>query len=245
MVNQVVVNAGTRYVTGMQVSRAAANKLSVSAGAVREQTNVNDIIATAAFDVYTNRQGLNGLDIGTIAASTSYTLFAVSNSYDKSVFGAVLSTGVDAPNALPEGCDMYWPIAHNIKTDGSSNLLNFVRIGNGHIRTHLFDAPIALDLSGGNDTSFTEVDCSDIVPANCKALLLVSMTPNSAGNAVRFRYTGFAAANGQTGVSGDVAAVATIENSYIIVDADSTFEYKVSSASDAAVASVIGFEDVL
>ena len=71
------------------------------------------------------------------------------------------------------------------------------------------------------------------------------MTPNSAGNAVRFRYTGFAAANGQTGVSGDVAAVATIENSYIIVDADSTFEYKVSSASDAAVASVIGFEDVL
>ncbi len=244
MVNQVVVNAGTRYVTGMQVAYEATNQLSVSAGAVREQTNVNDIVATAAFNVYTNRQGLNGLDIGTIAASTSYTLFAVSNSYDKSVFGAVLSTGVDAPNALPEGCDMYWPIAHNIETDGSANLLNFVRVGNGHIRTHLFDAPIAV-VTAGAATSFTAVDCGDIVPANCKALLLVSFTPNSAGNAVRFRYKGFAAANGETGVSGSVAAVAVTQNSYIIVDADSNFEYKVSNASDAATVSVIGFEDVL
>ena len=204
MVNQVIVNAGTKYVTGMQVSYAAANKLSVTAGAAREYTNVNDIIAPVSFDVYTNRQGLNGLDIGTIAASTSYTLFAVCNSYDKSIVGAVLSTGVNAPNALPEGCDMYWVIAHNIKTDGSSNLLPFVRVGNGHIRTHLFDAPIAV-VTAGSATSFTAVDCDGIVPPNCKALLLVSLTPNSAGNAVYFRPVGFAAANGETAVSGSVA----------------------------------------
>lgn len=244
MVNQVIVNSGTRYVTGVQVSYAAANKLSVTAGAARNQNNVNDIIVPAAFDVYTDRQGLNGLDIGEVAASTSYTLFAVGNSYDKSVVGGVLSTGVDAPNALPEGCDMYWVIAHNIKTDGSEDLLPFVRVGNGHIRTHLFDTPIAV-VSAASATTFTAVDCDGIVPANCKVLLRASLTPNSAGNAVYFRPVGFSASTGETGFSGSAASVVKVGDSYTIVDADSKFQYKVSNASDVVTVSVIGFEDII
>jgi hypothetical protein len=75
-----MVNAGTLYVNGLRMTRTSTTAISVSAGACRDSTNQDDIVLPAAAACSIASNGIGGLDIGTVAASTFYAVYAVGSS---------------------------------------------------------------------------------------------------------------------------------------------------------------------
>src|SRR4030042_715572 len=79
----------------------------IAGGQYRDNTNSVDIVLPL-LGVTLNQavNGLNGLDSGTIAASTWYYIYAVGDSSGNRIGGALISTSYIAP-ILPYGYDVY------------------------------------------------------------------------------------------------------------------------------------------
>jgi hypothetical protein len=94
--NYPMVNLGDLYVQGgrMAYVTGATHTFTVTAGQFRDQSNTNDIILTATTPSLLV-SGLNGIDTGSVAASTVYYVYAVGSS----VYGA--NDGQDA--GAPQG----------------------------------------------------------------------------------------------------------------------------------------------
>lgn len=224
-----IVNAGNQYINGLRLAYASATTITVSQGLCRNSTNVNDIVVglslnvaatqtgelpvpagSGAVTISTAVNGVAGLDIGTIAASTFYAVHAIGDSLGINASSAMISTSVTAP-VLPSGYDMFRRIGF-IKTDGSSNILAFRQEGVTGDRWMWWDVAIATGVTSGSSATFATVDCSAGIPAmgvNSEALFLVVFTPTGAANTVELRPGLSSATNGYSRASGDVAAVAT------------------------------------
>ena len=94
--NYPMVNLGDLYVQGgrMAYVTGATHTFTVTAGQFRDQSNTNDIILAATTPSLLV-SGLNGIDTGSVAASTVYYVYAVGSS----VYGA--NDGQDA--GAPQG----------------------------------------------------------------------------------------------------------------------------------------------
>jgi len=242
-ISQPFVNAGTIYINGMIPAYVSNTTFTVTAGACRNSTNINDIIVDSLTTVDMSTNGINGLDFGTFAASTLYTIYAVGDSNQANPAGYVVSTNQSVVGVMPAGYDMQLMIGH-IKTDGSIHILPFDYVGNGLVRTMLYRTAVAV-LTGGAATSFTDVDCSAYAPARKSNLHLnVNLTPNVAGDECDLRI------NGNSGVAnvfltGVVAAVAQKMQAQVMCDASAIFEYKLQSASDAVTIYLAGYDEIL
>lgn len=75
-----MVNAGNLYVYGLDVSWVSTTALSIAAGAARDNSNINDIILPSAASISSAVNGVGGLDTGTIAASTFYSVYVIGSS---------------------------------------------------------------------------------------------------------------------------------------------------------------------
>lgn len=243
-VNVPIQNAGLLYINGLRMAYATTTTMTVAAGACRDSTNVNDIVLANAVTINAATQGINGLDQGTLAANKIYSVFAMGDSTNTNAGGAVLSLGVDAPTAIPYGYDMYRLIGHML-TDGSSHLLPGFQTGDDQTRIWTFDTLISLATAAV--TTFTSVDCSDFVPAGNvgRLFLQANLTPNVAGHTVNVRRTGSSDATGSAYLSGQVASVAASGMLIVPADADATFEYKVSNASNVVALLLSAYEDQL
>jgi hypothetical protein len=237
------INAGLIYANGCVPFWTSATVMGVSAGQLRNSTDVNDIEVDEALTITSTVVGAGGLDVGTMANTTLYAVYVIAASTLRVEPAAILSLSESAP-LLPRDYDMYLKVGH-VRTDGSAQFLPFVCVGNGLVRETRYDTPIAV-LTAGAATSFTDVDCADIVPAmETKIFLQASITPNSAGNSVFARRNGSAASSGNAQLSGAVSAVAQLAQLEVTCDEDAVFEYKVSNASDATTLSVIGYQEIL
>ena len=239
-----VVNQSFLYVSNLNLAVASNTTLTVAAGQARDSNNVVDMATTATTTINTAVTGLNGLDTGTLAASTWYYVYMIADSSNYNATGFVASTSATTPT-LPFGYDSYRRIGC-VRSDGSSHFIVSTQIGNGTTRKYFYNAFIAV-LSAGTASTYTAVDLSGAVPplTNTAVNLMASYTPATAANTAVFRPTGSSATSILT-ISGVVAAKAQdlqIELLSGIASSKAEIDYQLASGSDALTLNVLGFTD--
>jgi hypothetical protein len=101
-------------------------KLDVAAGLCRDDTDALCIRFTSSKTIDCTTTGANGLDTGSLAASTWYYVFAIGKR-DGSAQAALASTSASTPT-LPSGY-AYKRRIGAFRTDGSSHILAFAQVG--------------------------------------------------------------------------------------------------------------------
>lgn len=237
-----IVNAGYLSVQNLQIARTGNAAATVAAGQARDSSNVNDIVLASAATLNAASVGANGLDTGSLAASTVYALYVIGDSSQNNDAAVILSLSQSAP-ALPYGYDMYRKIGF-LTTDASSHFLAGYWYGNSNMRMFAYDAPQATAITAGNATSYTGVALTALVPAqdNLPVMMQSVLTPASAGNAVFLQPYG---ATGDAVVNkGQVTAVVLENIDMVMAKLNSSapsIKYKVSNGSDAVALNVAGY----
>ncbi len=272
--NEAVYALPHLYLQGLQLSSSAptgATAIIVAPGAARDSTNSIDMVVGLQnyFGIdnpaaqYINYQpgllvnslvnGVNGLDTGTIAASTQYAVYLIGDSRNYNNTAAVLSLTSNIAPILPSGYDSYRLVGF-WATDGSSN---FVYATNkpqniGGLQTY-FHSPAISVLSGGNATSFTAIDLTtnSAIPTttleNIIVTILVTFTPVAVGDVVTFRPTGSSATGNLWSITGTTAGIAQSAYIQMIAGVGSSkpeIDYKVTASGDAVSVSVVEWAGV-
>lgn len=269
--NETVYALPHLYITGLQLSAASTTVMAVAPGAARDSTNSIDMVVGLQnyFGVdnpavqFANYQpgllinsavnGVNGLDVGTIAASTQYAVYLIGDSRNYLNTAAVISLTSSPAPTLPSGYDSYRLIGF-WQTDGSSHWVYATHKPQNiaGLLTY-FNVPALSVLSGGNSTTFAAIDLTTnaAVPTttlpNVIVTLLVTFTPNAAGDVVQFRPTGSTATTNIATISGVTAGIAQSQYLQMIAGVGSSkpeIDYLVTSASDAVSVSVIEWAGV-
>lgn len=178
-VNLPVVNAGYLNVQNLQIAVASNTTATVEAGQARDSSNVNDIILSDQVTLNAAANGINGLDTGSLAASTLYALYLVGDSSLNNDPGVVLSLATSTL-LMPVGYDMYRLIGY-LRTDGSSHFLKGYWSGSANDRTFVYDVPLATAVTAGNSATYAAVTLTGMVPPVDNTL--VSIETNWTANA--------------------------------------------------------------
>lgn len=181
MSNEQIVNAPSLYINGLKLTNDATTPnsiIDVAAGICRDSTNVYDmnlgnfgganpnISANTASTASIAVNGVNGLDTGTVAASTFYAVFVIQDPLNRPQYqpALLLSLSWTAP-LMPQGYAIFRRIGA-VLTDGSMHiLLQYQSANNGNTRSIQYDAPIAVTVTAsGTSTTYSNMDLSVAVP---------------------------------------------------------------------------------
>lgn len=252
-----VVNAPSLYCNGIvpfNDPTTPNTKIDVSSGICRDSTNTFDInlgnylganpniSSNTVTVINTAAVGLNGLDTGTLAASTLYNIFVIADATGYNTTGCIMSTA--AIPIMPFGYGIYRRIGY-WSTDSTVHFNPGYIFGESVSRQFLYDKVQPTAVTSGNATSYTAIDLSALVPAVDKTpvLLSVSLIPNAAGDSLSLQPTG---SSSDTFVMlGQVAAVSLVEQvkmMSVLVTGKPEISYKVSVGTAAAGISVSGFD---
>ena len=264
--NETVYALPHLYVSGLQISPASTTLLSIAPGAARDSNNAIDMVVgtqnyagnTNPLTQFQNYQpgllinstlnGVNGLDIGTIAASTNYAVFLIGDSRNYNTTAAMISLTSNAGPFMPPGYDSYRLIGF-IETDSSSHFV-YATHKPQNIAGLLvyYSSPAISVLSGGNATTFTAIDLTtnSAIPTttlpNIITGLLVNFTPAAAGDYVQLRPTGSTATSNLVTIPGITAGLAQSQYVQVIAGVSGSskpsIDYLVSTSSDAVSISV-------
>jgi hypothetical protein len=269
--NETIYALPRLYTQGLQLSAASTTVIAVAPGAARDSTNSIDMVVglqdyfgidhpavqfngyQAGLFVNSAVNGVNGLDTGTIAASTQYAVYLIGDSRNYNVTAAVLSLTSNTAPLLPSGYDSYRLIGF-WATDGSSH---FVYATNkpqniGGLLTY-FNNPGLAVLTGGTATSFTAIDLTTnaAVPTttlqNVIVTFLATFTPVAAGDTAQFRPTGSTATGNLPTITGVAAGIAQTQYIQVIAGVGSSkpeIDYKLTSGSDALTLTVVEWAGV-
>lgn len=260
------------YLSGLTIAPASTTLLSVAPGAARDSNNVMDMVVglqnyfgidnpalqyqgyQAGLLINSAVNGVNGLDTGTIAASTQYAVYLIGDSRNYNNTAAVISLTSNYPGPLmPSGYDSYRLIGF-IETDGSSHFVYAThKPQNIAGLLQYYNSPAISVLAGGNATTFTAIDltASSAVPTttlpNVIVGLLVTFTPAAAGDVAQFRPTGSTATGNLPTIVGAAAGIAQTQYIQMIAGVGSSkpeIDYLVTSGSDAVSVSVAAWAGV-
>lgn len=239
-----IVNAGLKYVNGLDLVRTGNSTITMAAGAARDSGNVNDIVLSSTATIDGSTVGANGVDLAVLVASKFYAVYVIGDSTGYNAAAGLLSLSFSAPS-LPDGYDMYRRVGW-VLTDGSAHILQFWQYGNGQVRSYYYDVGISA-LSGGTSTSYANIDLSASVPPIVTEVLLnVAYTANSATNVAHFLPYGSSATNGVVqfgyGVAAAQVGMATVPSE--LNSGKPEVQYKVA-ASDSLTLLTQGFKDYL
>lgn len=160
---------------GFLASYASITSLNISSGAVWDGTNQEPIIDNTGFTLNLANNGANGLDTGSMAASTGYFIFICKG--DSGVC-SLASTSPTSPT-LPSGYDSYKKLVGWWETDASSNFtdnLIYYDLGGGIKQVDWkFATPTAgvADFAGTTTATPTNVTLSVPIGLKVKPNLLV------------------------------------------------------------------------
>lgn len=242
-INIPVVNAGYLTVQGLELSVASTTTLGMAAGQARNSSNVNDIVLSSAVVINAATNGLNGLDTGSLANATLYSIYVVGDSSGNNDSGAVVSTSATGP-LMPVGYDMYRLIGY-ARTDGSAHFLAGYWSGSRNQRLFVYDVPIATAVTAGASATYAAVTLTTFVPAiaNVPVLIESNWTANAAADTLA--YQPFNGVGDQVKYIAPVAGATahTIVRDYVQAQLDSgapKINYKVSAA--AVAVNVAGYQ---
>jgi len=255
------------YISGLNVSVASQTVLAIAPGQARDsQDNIDmpvgfpnlqgvtlpaPVPSLQNLPLFINSavNGANGLDQGTLAASTNYGVWLIGDSRGYKPVAGILSLASSPFPLLPLGYDSYRLLGF-ANSDGASHFLvaQVVQVDDA---PGFFLQPEASVLTGGNQTTFTEIDLSGSIPDNQVALpntviliLDVTFTPAAIGDVVQFRPHGSTATANLPTIVGLVAGQP--QQQFIIVvcgtdTGDAAIDYLVTSASDSVNVSLFGW----
>lgn len=255
------------YFIGLNLSAASSTVVAIAPGQARDSTDNIDL--PVGFPNLQNNQitpaiqfanysppllvnsavnGANGLDTGTIAASTNYAFYLIGDSRGYNPVAGIMSLISSPGPLLPSGYDSYRLLGF-WKTDGSSHFVYATnKPQNMAAATAWFNTPALTVLTGGVATSFTAIDLTTnaAVPTttlqNVIVTLLVTFTPAAAGDVVQFRPTGSSATSNIPTIVGITAGFAQTQYIQVIAGVGASkpeIDYLVTSASDAVTIAVV------
>ncbi len=208
-----IVNLGNLYIQGLGLVYSSTTAVSLSSGQARDASDVNDIVLGSAVSVRIGVNGANGLDTGTIAASSLYYIYVIGSSNNLASSAGLLSLSASAP-LMPYNYDMFRRVGC-ISIDSGSHIRPFMQLGHGSAREMLYDpgtAPstkgIVIPSSGtAGSTSYVNLGIlTSLVPQlPVECLIDVAFTPNAANNVIYFAPATID--NGVTAFVGSVAAM--------------------------------------
>lgn len=253
------------YISGLNISIYSTTILAIAPGQARDindtidmpvafpnlQGNVNPAIQFQNFQppilINSAVNGANGLDTGSIAASTQYAIYLIADSRGYNNTAAILSLTSNAFPLLPSGYDTIRLLGF-MATDGSKHFVYSTQKPQNVVNALAYYLSPASVLSGGNATTFTAIDLSTPIPTttlvNVIAFLQVTFTPAAVGDVVQFRPTGSSATSGVPTITGLAAGIAQTQYLQVICGVGSSkpeIDYLVSSSSDSVNVSVVGW----
>lgn len=233
-----IVNLPNLYVNGLGIAYSTTTALTVALGQARDSTNVNDIVLGAGVTINAAVNGVNGLDIGTLANTSWYAVYVISASSNYYPVATLISLSGTAPY-LPFGYDSFRRIGW-VRTDGSAHFLKFFQTA----RTIWYDALITAVNALGT-VAYVSADLSTSVPSTSQVVMLNwSLVPNTAANSALFRPTGSTSTTNIT-VTAPVAAKASAGQLSANTSALQALDYRTTEASDALTLKVTGYVDSL
>lgn len=245
MPNVPIVNLGEKYIVGLNLTRTDDENVAIAAGQCRSDDNVWDIVVSSALNADIAVNGANGLDTGSVAASTMYALYVIGDSTRHNDAACLLSTDFSDPT-MPSGYDVKRRIGA-VLTDGSSDILEFHQYDNGSDRAMYYDVAIS-ELSNGSSATYAAVDlATSVPPVRCEVIMLVDYTPNSATNKAHLLPFASSATSGivQFGYGVAAAQRGMLRVPSSLDSSVPKIKYKVDNGSDSLDLSVAGYVDQL
>lgn len=230
------------YINGLGLAYASGTTLTLKIGHTRDSTDAINIDLTTNATLSTATTGaINGLDTGSIAASTMYAVYAVTGASGQ---GSLASLSYTSPS-LPSGYSNFRYVG-SFGTDSSKNIFSFFMVTTSNTRYVLYDTPIAniTAVSAGTATTFTGLSCSAFMPkTSTMAILEVLYTSGGANtDTLSLRQTG---SSTTTPVTTYGSGTPTIQDFQVIqsTNTSQSFDYKTTSASDAVTIYLAGYID--
>ncbi len=235
-----------QYANGLLISNNSTTpntKLDVASGSILDSTGVYQLVSDASITINAAANGLNGLDTGSLAASTVYYVYLVADPVTQLPIGAMVSAS--ATPLMPFGYSAYALIGY-VTTDASSHfLLGYWTAGNSSRRSFVYDAPQATSVTAGNATSYTAVALTAFVPAvqNTPVSMAYSFTPGAASRTLSL--TPGNATGAAVTITGQVTSVVVSGNASVFARVTSSVpevDYKVANSGDAVALNVAGYD---
>jgi hypothetical protein len=211
--NVPILNAGNLYVQGLGLVYSSTTVLSLNSGQARDSSNIDDIVLSSGVSINIGVSGANGLDFGTIAASSLYYVYVIGSSNNAVASAGLISLSSSAPT-LPYNYDMFRRVGA-VSIDSGSHIRPFIQIGKGIAREMLYDPGtgpstkgVVIPSSGtGGSTSYVNLGVlTSLVPQLAiDCIIDVAFTPNSANNVIYFAPATID--NGTTASVGSMAAM--------------------------------------
>lgn len=234
------------YAYGLGLSNNATTpntKLDVAVGSILNSSKEFQINLDTAVTIDATTNGLNGLDTGSLAASTLYYVFVVSDPQAYNIPGAMISAS--STPLMPYGYSAWALIGYVATGAGSTFLKGYWTDDKSSLRTFMYDAPQATAITAGNATSYTAIDLSAFVPAVANTPVFVdsALTPSAASQTLKLQPA--AGTGDMVTITGQVAAVVVSSQSLVmatLASGDPKINYKVSNAGAAAAINVAGYQ---
>lgn len=255
-----VIFSPNKFVNGFAIDRASNTTLTIGAGTARDSNNVMDLTllatdstldaagyVTAPLTLNIALSGANGIDTGTVTASSFYKIYLIGASTNLKPIACIATLNSSALPTMPSGYDSYRLIGY-FAVDASSHILLAYISGDGNNRRLTYDAPQATAITAGNATSYTAVTLSALVPNvdNTRVQIFSALTPSAAGRGVFLQ--GSASTGDQIVNLGQVTSVVLNNTDTVLSQLASgvaKINYKVSNGSDAVALKVCGFDFAL
>lgn len=235
------------YCNGLAISNNATTpntQLNVATGNMLDSTGTFQISLDTAVVINAATTGLNALDTGTLAASTVYAVYLVSDPVSLQTSGCVISTSYTAPT-LPFGYSAFALIGYVTTNSSAQFLKGYWTAGNGTSRLFMYDAPQATAITAGAATSYTAITLTSLVPTadNLPVWISSAFTPGAASRTLKLQPTG--ATGDAVTITGQVTSVIVTSNSLVLAKLSSSvpkISYVVSNSGDAAAINVAGYQ---
>lgn len=178
------------YSSGLMISNdnfVPTKRISVSSGIITDSTATFQLSLPSSVIVDARYNGVNGIDTGSLVASTVYAVFIVADPINQNNTGCLISLSYTAPY-LPYGYSAFALIGY-LTTDSSANILRgFWSTGNSSLRQFTYDVPI-LCLTGGTSASFASINLTSFVPSvdNTSIIVNSDFYGNAPGNLLVMR----------------------------------------------------------
>lgn len=255
--NQAIYNETSLYVSGGHCQWLTGTTLSIGAGQMRDSTNMDDINLAATVTINTAVNGVNGLDVGALGASSLYAIYVIASSKAGDTTSTnyiapagLLSLSFTAP-VLPFGYDMFRRVG-SVRTSGASALLDFSQRGTGGSRDTYYAANIASPVVAGAATVMTAINLTgtNLVPLTANQVLITGILTSDAGGTrtAAFASQDSSSAAGQVFMTEPASTVFTTS---LRVPCSTTvgglveINYLVSNAAAALAVNVAGYVDQL